>query len=67
MGLLVALGFIRHLAMMTCNHLARPCAGGYALVCVKVNRSRCGAKKQHKIKCKIDSHLNELYGVCERP
>lgn len=29
MGLLVALGFIRHLAMMACNYLARPCAGGF--------------------------------------
>ncbi|CNF38790.1 Uncharacterised protein [Yersinia enterocolitica] len=28
MGLLEGLGFIRHLAMMTCNPLARPCAGG---------------------------------------
>lgn len=28
MGLLEVLGFIRHLAMMTCNPLARPCAGG---------------------------------------
>lgn len=46
--------------------VAQSCGGFKAARCVKVNRSRCGAKKQHKIKCKIDSHLNELCGVCER-
>ena len=45
MGLLVAIGFIRHLAMMTYNPLARPCAGIDVVDRVKVNRSPYRAKK----------------------
>ncbi|WP_432321448.1 hypothetical protein [Yersinia enterocolitica] len=40
--------------------LAHLCADSYAVDCVKANRSLNVTKKQHKIKHKIDSHLNEL-------